>query len=92
MSAAGGEAEGIGAKADNNPDAVAAIIEQQMTPRSSIDLKKFKAFWMATLHQPALVKRCRRCGIRLRATGNGRTGWPKPKMTKTAHGYTTTYI
>ncbi len=25
------------------PDAVPAIIEQQMTPRSSVDLKKFKA-------------------------------------------------
>ncbi len=43
MSATGGEPEGIGAKADNIPDAVAAIIEQQMAPRSSIDLKKFKA-------------------------------------------------
>ncbi len=43
MSATGGEPEGIGAKADNIPDAVAAIIEQQMTPRSGIDLKKFKA-------------------------------------------------
>ncbi len=43
MSAAEGEPEGIGAKADIIPDAVAAIIEQQMTARSSIDLKKFKA-------------------------------------------------
>ncbi len=43
MSAAEGEPEGIGAKADNILDAFAAIIEQQMTPRSSIDLKKFKA-------------------------------------------------
>ncbi len=33
----------IGAKADIIPDAVAAIIEQQMTPRPGIDLKKFKA-------------------------------------------------
>ncbi len=41
-SGAGGEPEGIGAKADITPDAVAAIIEQPMTPRSSIDLKKFK--------------------------------------------------
>ncbi len=31
------------AKADITPDAVTAIIEQQMTPRSSIDLMKFKA-------------------------------------------------
>ncbi len=43
MSAAAGEPEGIGAKADNIPDAVPAIIEQQMTPRPGIDLKKFKA-------------------------------------------------
>ena len=43
MSAAEGEPEGIGAKADITPDAFAAIIEQQMTPRPSIDLKKFKA-------------------------------------------------
>ena len=42
-SGAGGEPEGIGAKADITPDAVAAIIEQIMTPRSSIDLKKFNA-------------------------------------------------
>ncbi len=43
MCAAGGEPEGIGAKADITPDAVAAIIGQQMTARSSIDLRKFKA-------------------------------------------------
>ncbi len=43
MSATGGEPEGIGAKADNIPDAVVAIIEQQMIRRSGIDLKKFKA-------------------------------------------------
>ncbi len=42
-SAPGGEADEIGAKADITPDAFAAIIEQQMTPRSSIDLKTFKA-------------------------------------------------
>ncbi len=42
-SGAEGEPEGISAKADNIPDAVAAIIAQQMTPRSSIDLKKFNA-------------------------------------------------
>ncbi len=43
MSAAEGEPEGIGAKADITPDAFAAIIEQQMTPRPGIDLKRFKA-------------------------------------------------
>ncbi len=43
MSAAEGEPEGIGAKANIIPDAVAAIIEQHLTPRSSIDLKTFKA-------------------------------------------------
>ncbi len=43
MSAAAGEPEGIGAKADITPNAVAAIIEQQMTSKSGIDLKKFKA-------------------------------------------------
>ncbi len=39
MSAAEGEPEGIGAKADIILDAVAAIIEQPVTPRSSFDLK-----------------------------------------------------
>ncbi len=42
MSAVEGEPEGIGAKADIIPDAVAAIIEQQMALRPSIDLMKFK--------------------------------------------------
>ncbi len=42
-SGAGGEPEGISAKADNIPDAVAAIIKQQMTPQPGIDLKQFKA-------------------------------------------------
>ena len=43
MSAAEGEPEGISAKADNIPDAFATIIEQQMTLRPGIDLKKFNA-------------------------------------------------
>ncbi len=43
MSAAEGEPEGIGAKADIILDAVAAIIEQPMAPRFSTDLKRFKA-------------------------------------------------
>ncbi len=43
MSAVGDRADEISAKADITPDAVAAIIEQPITPSSGIDLKKFNA-------------------------------------------------